>query len=100
MGNRDLEKEMSCREEFELLKTIQSHPNIIKPYEFIVTDSWLYNILEFAQGIELQKHIQNKKLHFQEVKIILVQLLGAIELLHKQNIYHKDIKPENIIINP
>lgn len=53
MGNRDLEKEKSCKDEFLLLKKIKPHSNIISPHEFIVTDSWLYNILEYAQGLEL-----------------------------------------------
>jgi serine/threonine protein kinase len=53
MGNRDIEKEMSCKEEFLLLNKIKPHPNIIQAHEFIVTDSWLYNILEYAPGLEL-----------------------------------------------
>jgi len=57
MGNRDIEKEMSCKEEFLLLKNIKPHPNIIQPHEFIVTDSWLHNILEYAPGQELQKYV-------------------------------------------
>ena len=38
MRNRDLEKEISSRGEFDLLYRLEEHPHIIKAKEFISTD--------------------------------------------------------------
>ena len=68
-----------------------NHPNIIKAIEFIASDSWTYLVMEMAVGKELQRcEIKN-------VKSVIKQLLHAVEYLHKNNICHNDIKPENII---
>ena len=53
MANRDLEKEMTSRAEFELVKAIPTHPNIVEAKEFIVTQNWTYFIMEYAEGQEL-----------------------------------------------
>ena len=53
MRNRDKEKELSSRVEFDLLDSLDLHPNIIKAKEFIATPQWLYIVLEYAEGLEL-----------------------------------------------
>lgn len=53
MRNYDEEKEMSSRAEFNLMKSIKPHPNIISAVEFISTVDRTYNIIEYANGIEL-----------------------------------------------
>lgn len=61
MGNRDLEKEMTSRAEFELLNSIPLHPNIVAPHEFIATPSFTYNIMECVEGRELQDYLEVNK---------------------------------------
>ena len=53
MRKYDLEKEINSRNEFELIKSITDHPNVIKAKEFIATDQWTYTVMECAPGIEL-----------------------------------------------
>ena len=53
MRNYDIEKEMSSKSEFDLMKEIKDHPNITKAEEFISTERWTYTIMELAQGLEL-----------------------------------------------
>jgi serine/threonine protein kinase len=94
MRNYDHEKEMASRNEFELMKAIPDHPNIIKAEEFIATERWTYTVMEYASGVELQ----NLKNAAEHAKPVMKQLLSAIGHLHKNLICHKDIKPENIIV--
>lgn len=53
MRNRDLEKEIASRAEFDLLNSLERHPNIIKAKEFISTEQWTYFVMEHAEGLEL-----------------------------------------------
>ena len=64
MRNRDIEKEMASRAEFELIQSIKPHKHIIKPKEFISTVSNTYTIMECAEGVELQEFWTSNKERF------------------------------------
>jgi hypothetical protein len=53
MRNYDTEKELNSRKEFDLVKSLPLHPNVVSMEEFIVTENWTYTIMELAKGIEL-----------------------------------------------
>mmetsp|Transcript_42005 Transcript_42005/g.64323 ORF Transcript_42005/g.64323 Transcript_42005/m.64323 type:complete len:206 (+) Transcript_42005:676-1293(+) len=54
MRKYDIEKEMSSRAEFELMKSIPVHPVIVQAHEFIATPRWTYLVMELFKGEELQ----------------------------------------------
>ena len=61
MRRYDEEKEASSRQEFELIKNLKEHPNIIRAHEYIATERWTHTIMELGEGIELQKYINQQK---------------------------------------
>ena len=68
--------------------------------EFITTESFTHTVMEYAPGEELQKIMTDKdgfKKSF--IQSVMRQLLSAIVHLHSKLICHKDIKPENIIVD-
>ena len=73
----------------------------MKLYEVIDTQSNLYLVLEYINGINLLEIIKNEKLHYlaesRAKKIFLKVVLGICHC-HKINIYHRDIKLENILV--
>ena len=77
-----------------------SHPNIVNVYD-VGDDSGLhYIVMELVEGITLKKFIEKKgKLEIKEAVGIAIQIAQGMEAAHNNNIIHRDIKPQNIIIS-
>ena len=58
--------------------------------------------MELVNGVSLLSYLKskpNRRLEDSEAKFIFRQVLDGIKYLHSKNIYHRDIKLENLIIN-
>ncbi len=56
--------------------------------------------MEFVHGGDLGKYISAQgPLSQANVKVMATQLLDAFEYLHEENITHRDVKPDNILIS-
>ena len=60
MARYDLEKELSSKSEYDLMASIKAHPCIVRPIEFIASESWTYLVMELALGKELQSFVSGK----------------------------------------
>lgn len=86
------------RNELTILKQLD-HPNIVKVFEFYEDDDNIYIIEELCKGGELFDYIiQNKKISEKLAAKIFQQILYAVNYCHKNNIVHRDVKPENILL--
>ncbi|MEE1314183.1 MAG: Stk1 family PASTA domain-containing Ser/Thr kinase [Faecalimonas sp.] len=76
------------------------HPNIVNVYDVAEDRGLYYIVMEFVDGITLKEYIQKKgSLTPKEVISIAVQVCAAMELAHSNNLIHRDIKPQNIMIS-
>ncbi|MCK5594859.1 serine/threonine protein kinase [bacterium] len=76
-----------------------NHPNIIQVIDFGKEEGTLYTVMEYINGKDLKKLLLHKKIKgFQEKYDIILQIGRGLDYLHENNIIHKDIKPENILI--
>lgn len=101
--NADMVNDFTKRklqEEAELLASL-NHPNIVdfKNYH-IDEDGNVYLIMEYADGINLEKYIATVSGLIVEDRIcdFFEPILDAFGYAHKHRILHRDIKPSNIII--
>ncbi|MGL5435049.1 MAG: Stk1 family PASTA domain-containing Ser/Thr kinase [Lachnospiraceae bacterium] len=77
-----------------------SHPNIVRVYDVIDEETIHYIVMELIEGITLKSYIQKKgKLEVKESIGIAIQVAQGITAAHEQNIIHRDIKPQNMIIS-
>ena len=77
-----------------------SHPNIVNVYDVGEENGIHYIIMELIQGITLKKYIERKKkLEIRESIEVAMQVARGIEAAHQQQIIHRDIKPQNIMIS-
>eukprot|EP00056_Hartaetosiga_gracilis_P008254 m.117794 g.117794 ORF g.117794 m.117794 type:complete len:508 (+) comp12881_c0_seq4:2-1525(+) len=76
------------------------HPNIIRIHDMVDTRTYLYIVLEFAAGGELfDRVVDTNGLGEEETKYTFMQLLDAVQCLHKKGVAHRDLKPENILLS-
>jgi serine/threonine-protein kinase len=76
------------------------HKNIVRLYEVGEADNTHYLALEFVDGIDLHRYIEQQgQLEPKESVRILIQAVRALEHLDKHSIVHRDIKPANFLIS-
>lgn len=80
------------------LKALAHHPHLPSLLEWFEQAGYFYWVWEWIEGRHLEQ-LLSSQVEFSEPEIwqILNQLLPAIQWIHKQELIHGDIKPENII---
>ncbi|HIS26117.1 MAG TPA: Stk1 family PASTA domain-containing Ser/Thr kinase [Candidatus Pullilachnospira intestinigallinarum] len=77
-----------------------AHPNVVNVYDVGEDNGIYYIVMELVQGITLKDYITRKgKLTVREATSIAIQVSLGLEAAHKNNIIHRDVKPQNIIIS-
>lgn len=78
-----------------------NHPNIVGVHQVFEDNETAYMALDFVTGRDLLDTIEdpNHGLNAAQIKSILKEVLGAVGFIHDQGILHRDISPDNILIN-
>lgn len=76
-----------------------SHPNVVDIYDVGEYEGMHYIVMEFIRGRTLKELIaQRGALDVDEAIGIMKQLVSAINHAHENNIIHRDIKPQNVLV--
>ncbi len=81
------------------------HPHIVQVFDFDIQDSRPYMVMEFVEGETLAQrlrrlHRSGQMLPTAEAVQLFQQLCSAVAYAHKQGMLHRDLKPQNVIVNP
>lgn len=90
--------------EVKFILTIPSHPGLVQIYDIFIdhTQYHLHIVMESMNQNLYQLMRARKRIRFSpnSLKSILSQLLSAIRHIHKHDYFHRDVKPENILVMP
>jgi len=75
------------------------HPNIIRVSRFHEDNGTAYMVMDFEEGLSLAQILEERgTLPEAELRAILDPLLDGLERVHAASVWHRDIKPGNILI--
>lgn len=75
------------------------HPYILPVYDFGVTDRYFYIVMRYIENGTLFDLLRSGPTILLRIKAILEQVGDALEFAHSRHIIHRDIKPQNILID-
>ena len=92
-------KVATCFREFDILKNL-SHPNIVALEKVFWSHNTIFIFQELITGGDLFSFVEFKggRLNDIQAAVIIRQILKGVGYLHKQDIVHRDIKPDNILM--
>ena len=77
-----------------------THPNIVTIYDVGSIDDVPYIMMELLTGKTLgDLLVEGKRLNLEQVLECVVQLADALDYAHSRNVVHRDMKPDNIMVN-
>ncbi len=87
------------KKEASRLATLR-HKNLVRVYEWFEENGTVYYAMDFIEGETLRDKLDREgALPESLVTNYLQQLLSALQVVHEKNIWHLDIKPENIMVD-
>ncbi|KAL5281534.1 CHEK2 family protein [Megaselia abdita] len=85
--------------EAKIMKAID-HPCVVKLHDIIDTPDSVYMVIAYMKGGDLLSRILTKKRLSENIsKLFFYQLCTAVKYLHDMGITHRDLKPDNILLN-
>lgn len=86
------------RREARTLARLQ-HLHIVGVHEFGEVDGFYYLIMEYVDGVTLRQLMATGELSTREALAIVPQICDALQYAHDAGVVHRDVKPENILLD-
>ena len=77
-----------------------THRNVIRIFDLGQADGFKFITMEYLEGQDLREVLREKgKLTPEEAARIILQICGALEAAHGEGVIHRDLKPQNIMMD-
>jgi eukaryotic-like serine/threonine-protein kinase len=75
------------------------HPNIVSIYDYGTQNDISYVVMRLLTGGSLSDWLQNTKPTLEMIADLLAQLAGALDYAHNRGVFHRDVKPTNVMFD-
>ena len=91
----------SLLDEINIQKQFKDNPKVVKVKDYFEDDENVYIILELCENKSLLDYLEHRggKLSEIEVKCFIFQLLQGLKCLHNKMVIHRDLKPNNLLLD-
>ncbi|KAF9964249.1 Suppressor of Sensor Kinase (SLN1) [Mortierella alpina] len=89
----------SIHDEMKVMKMLH-HPNIVRYDNIEVHRHKVFIFMEFCQGGSLADLLEHGRIEDEKViKVYTLQMLKGLAYLHDKNVVHRDVKPDNVLLD-
>lgn len=97
---KDESKKRKIFAEINILKKLRDHPNIVTLLEVFENKKYVFFVTEYATNGDLLKYTKaNEQLTENDAKYMFYQITMGLRYIHQQDIIHRDIKLDNILVD-
>lgn len=83
-----------------LISSLMCHPHIVRLKNFYFNENYFYLVFEYVKGFQLLDIIlEHGPLKEKDARRYFRQILSAVSYIHENNIVHRDLKIENVLID-
>lgn len=89
--------------EVSTLHRAQHHSNVVTMHRWFHDQTCIYIVLDYCPGGDMWRAIKDRKIFAGNdslVKNIFLQIIDGVRWCHRRGVYHRDLKPNNILISP
>ena len=88
-------------EEARTLARFIEHPNVVSVRDYFEANNTAYLVMNYHEGVTLQQYLQARggKIAFEQALDIFMPVLDALKEVHAAGILHRDISPDNLLVN-
>ncbi|HRZ57167.1 MAG TPA: protein kinase [Candidatus Paceibacterota bacterium] len=76
-----------------------NHPAIVAVYEYGEAGGYPFLLMEYVDGLTLRQRLRRGKLPAEQALAIVPKICEALQFAHQRGIVHRDVKPENILLD-
>ncbi len=87
-----------CQLEARTIARLQ-HPHILPVFDYGTQDNILYLAVAYIRGGSLSDRIDQGQMPLLDIENLLRQVATALDYAHRQGVIHRDIKPDNILLD-
>ncbi len=86
-------------DEARRMAKFRNTPGIVGIYDFFEANSTAYIVMEYIEGCTLDKYCKNNRMDHITLFNMFVPVMDALRALHNEGIIHRDISPDNIMVD-